>query len=52
MATADVIKPDYTGQRRHFIFTEEHDALRESIRRFMIKELQPHAEEWERDDLP
>ncbi len=52
MATADVIKPDYTGQRRHFIFTEEHDALRESIRRFMIKELQPHAEEWEETTFP
>ncbi len=52
MATADVIKPDYSGQRRHFIFTEEHDALRESIRRFMIKELQPHAEEWEETTFP
>ncbi len=28
-------------------FTEEHEALRESIRRFVEKELQPHAREWE-----
>ncbi len=28
-------------------FTEEHEALRESIRRFMVKEVAPHAQEWE-----
>ncbi|HEX6459435.1 MAG TPA: acyl-CoA dehydrogenase family protein [Thermoleophilaceae bacterium] len=28
-------------------FTEEHDELRESIRRFVDKELRPHAREWE-----
>ena len=52
MATADVIKPDYGSQRRHFIFTEEHDLLRESIRRFAVNELQPHAEEWEETTFP
>ena len=29
------------------IFTGEHDALRESVRRFMLAELRPHAGEWE-----
>ena len=52
MATADVIKPDYAAERKHFIFTDEHDQLRESIRRFVIKELQPHAEEWEQTTFP
>ncbi len=52
MATADVLKPDFASQRRHFIFTDEHDQLRESIRRFVIKELQPHAEEWEEKTFP
>ena len=52
MATADVLKPDFATQRKHFIFTDEHEQLRESIRRFVIKELQPHAEEWERDTFP
>ena len=28
-------------------FTEEHDALRESVRRFVANELRPHATEWE-----
>ena len=52
MATADVAKPDYATQRKHFIFTDEHEQLRESIRRFVIKELQPHAEEWEETTFP
>jgi acyl-CoA dehydrogenase len=29
-------------------FTDEHEALRESIRRFVLGELRPHAAEWER----
>ena len=53
MATAaDVLKPDFGAQRKHFIFTEEHDRLRESIRRFVQKELAPHAEEWEETTFP
>ena len=52
MATADVLKPDLASQRKHFIFTDEHEQLRESIRRFVIKELQPHAEEWEETTFP
>jgi alkylation response protein AidB-like acyl-CoA dehydrogenase len=52
MATADVVKPDFATARKHFIFTDEHEQLRESIRRFVIKELQPHAEEWEEKTFP
>jgi citronellyl-CoA dehydrogenase len=49
---ADVLKPDYAASRRHFIFSEEHDRLRESIRAFVKKELAPHAEEWEETTFP
>src|SRR5438270_10829684 len=50
--TADVLKPDFASQGKHFIFTDEHEQLRESIRRFVIKELQPHSEEWEETTFP
>jgi alkylation response protein AidB-like acyl-CoA dehydrogenase len=52
MATVDVLKPDFTNQRKHFIFTAEHEQLRDSIRRFVVKELQPHADEWEQTTFP
>ena len=52
MATADVLKPDHAARRNHFIFTEEHDQLRDSIRRFAQTELAPHAEEWEETTFP
>ncbi len=54
MATAenDVLKPDFGASRKHFIFTDEHDQLRESIRAFAQKELAPHAEEWEASTFP
>ncbi len=51
-STANVLRPDFATQRTHFIFTDEHAQLRESIRRFVIKELQPHAEEWEEQTFP
>jgi len=31
----------------HFIFSDEHEQLRKSLRRFIERELAPHAEEWE-----
>jgi len=37
---------------RHAIFTDEHDALRESIRSFMTKEVVPHVEAWEESTFP
>src|SRR5215216_4632788 len=53
MAAADtLVKPDHRSGRKHFIFTEEHDQLRESIHSFVIKELAPHAEEWEETTYP
>ena len=53
MATADdVRKPEPAARRGHFIFTDEHEALRESIRAFVLKELAPHADEWEETTFP
>ncbi len=53
MASASsVLKPDYDQKRAHFIFTDEHEQLRESIRNFAQKELAPHAEEWEETTFP
>src|ERR671927_1435648 len=53
MATAaNVLKPDFKSSKKHFIFTEDHDRLRESIGRFVEKELAPHAEEWEETTFP
>src|SRR3954464_10295388 len=52
MAATEVQKPDHAAPRRHFIFTEEHEALRESIHSFVVKELAPHAEEWEETTFP
>jgi alkylation response protein AidB-like acyl-CoA dehydrogenase len=47
-----VIKPDHQARRRHFIFNDEHEQLRESIRRFVESELRPHAQEWEETTFP
>jgi len=38
--------------RRHFIFNDDHERLRESIGAFVEKELAPHAEEWEETTFP
>jgi alkylation response protein AidB-like acyl-CoA dehydrogenase len=52
-ATAErVLKPDHHAKRKHFLFTDEHEQLRESIRNFAQKELAPHAEEWEETTFP
>src|SRR5437879_962672 len=52
-ATAEsVLKPDFQSTRKHFIFTDEHEALRESITNFAVKELAPHADEWEETTFP
>src|SRR2546427_2123168 len=52
-ATAEsVLKPDFQSARKHFIFTDEHEALRESITNFATKELAPHADEWEETTFP
>lgn len=37
----------------HPIFNDEHQAIRKTIREFVLKELTPHAEEWEEaQDFP
>jgi alkylation response protein AidB-like acyl-CoA dehydrogenase len=52
-ATAEsVLKPDFNASRKHFIFNDEHEQLRESITSFAIKELAPHADEWEETTFP
>jgi alkylation response protein AidB-like acyl-CoA dehydrogenase len=51
-ATASPLKPDFEAKRKHFIFSDEHEQLRESIRAFVTKEIAPHAEEWEETTFP
>jgi alkylation response protein AidB-like acyl-CoA dehydrogenase len=54
MATTagSVRKPDFDAARKHFLFADEHEQLRESIRSFAVKELAPHADEWEETTFP
>jgi alkylation response protein AidB-like acyl-CoA dehydrogenase len=53
MAASDsVLKPDFDAKRKHFIFSDEHEQLRESIRAYATKELAPHADEWEETTFP
>ena len=47
-----ILKPDYSTTGKHFIFTDEHEQLRETVRAFAKKELAPHAEEWEEKTFP
>ena len=51
MATAtngsSVIKPDHAAGRKHFIFSQEHEDLRESMESWVKKEMWPHRNEWE-----
>jgi citronellyl-CoA dehydrogenase len=44
---ATVIKPDHETRARHFIFTDEHEDLRDSMKAWVQKELYPHRNEWE-----
>jgi acyl-CoA dehydrogenase len=39
--------PEATARRPIPPFTDEHEDLREAIRRFVVGELRPHAQEWE-----
>ena len=57
MATATtngskVIKPDHGAERKHMIFTQEHEDLRESMQAWVQKELWPHRNEWRRPPGP
>ena len=51
-AAADVLKPEHGTSKKHFVFNDHHDQLRESLRRFAQTELAPHAEEWEETTFP
>jgi alkylation response protein AidB-like acyl-CoA dehydrogenase len=51
-ADSGVLKPDFDAKRKHPLFNDEHEQLRESIRSFAIKELAPHADEWEETTFP
>jgi len=50
--SSDVIKPEFGAGRKHMIFTDEHEDLRESMRKWVLKELTPHAAEWEETYWP
>ena len=52
MSTDTVIKPDHEAGRKHFIFTQEHEDLRESMTDWVKKELYPHRNEWEETKWP
>lgn len=47
-----VIKPDHDAGRKHFIFTQEHEDLRESMTEWVKNELYPHRNEWEDTKWP
>src|SRR5215217_3229719 len=49
---ATVIKPQHEATRRHLLFTDEHEDLRESMEAWVKKELWPHRNEWEETTWP
>jgi alkylation response protein AidB-like acyl-CoA dehydrogenase len=51
-ATEPVIKPDHGVKRDHFIFTQEHEDLRESMKAWVLKECTPNRFEWEENLWP
>ena len=52
MEAATVIKPEHEGTRKHLLFTDEHEDLRESMEAWVKKELWPHRNEWEETTWP
>jgi alkylation response protein AidB-like acyl-CoA dehydrogenase len=52
MTSAAMLKPDHAARRRYDLFTDEHEDLRASIRRFVSTELAPHVDEWENGGFP
>ncbi|MDP9187822.1 MAG: acyl-CoA dehydrogenase family protein [Actinomycetota bacterium] len=47
-----VIKPDHAASRKHFIFTDEHEELRESMKAWVLKEVTPNRFDWEQSYWP
>ena len=52
MEAATVIKPQHEATRKHLLFTDEHEDLRESMEAWVKKELWPHRNEWEETTWP
>jgi alkylation response protein AidB-like acyl-CoA dehydrogenase len=52
MAATPIIKPDHAAKRGHFIFTDEHEAVRKQLRRWVESEVAPHAPGWEETTFP
>ncbi len=52
MEAATVLKPDHAASRKHLLFTDEHEDLRESMQAWVKKELHPHRFEWEETTWP
>ena len=52
MEAATVIKPEHEATRKHLLFTDEHEDLRESMEAWVKKELWPHRNEWEETTWP
>ena len=52
MEAATVIKPEHQGTRKHLLFTDEHEDLRESMQAWVKAELFPHRNEWEETTWP
>lgn len=52
MSKSEPLKPDYQKSAQQLIFTDEHQALRDSIRSFVEKEITPHVGEWEETTFP
>jgi alkylation response protein AidB-like acyl-CoA dehydrogenase len=52
MTPATMLKPDHAAPRRYDLFTDDHDDLRASIKRFVATELTPHIDEWEKSTFP
>ncbi len=52
MEAATVLKPDHEATRKHLLFTDEHEQLRESMKAWVVKELRPHRNEWEETTWP
>jgi alkylation response protein AidB-like acyl-CoA dehydrogenase len=52
VATVTVIKPEHEATRKHLLFTDEHEDLRESMEAWVKKELWPHRNEWEETTWP
>jgi alkylation response protein AidB-like acyl-CoA dehydrogenase len=49
---AEVTRPDFASSPPRFLFSEEHEELRRSIRAFVEREIVPHVDEWEETTFP